>query len=36
MGSEIVEAVTSARANFVAFSSGGSVWFKALVDGERI
>lgn len=36
MDDDIVEAATSARANFVAFSSGGNVWFKHLTDGEQI
>ena len=36
MDAPIDEAVTSARANFVAFSSGGKVYFKHLVDGKRL
>jgi hypothetical protein len=36
MDDDIVEVATSARANFVAFSSGGNVFFKHLVDGEKI
>jgi hypothetical protein len=36
MDEEIVEAATSARANFVAFSSGGNVYFKHLGDGEAL
>jgi hypothetical protein len=36
MDDDIVEVATSARANFVAFSSGGNVFFKMLVDGEAI
>ena len=36
MDDDIVEVATSARANFVAFSSGGNVFFKHLIDGERI
>jgi hypothetical protein len=36
MRDPIDEAVTSARANFVAFSSGGGVYFKHLRDGEAI
>jgi hypothetical protein len=36
MDDDVLEMVTSARANFVAFSSGGNVFFKHLVDGERL
>jgi hypothetical protein len=36
MNASIDEVVTSARANFVAFSSGGNVWFKHLVDGQAL
>ena len=36
MDDDVIEMVTSARANFVAFSSGGNVFFKHLIDGERI
>jgi hypothetical protein len=36
MDDDVVEMATSARANFVAFSSGGNVFFKHLVDGEKI
>ncbi len=34
--SGIDDVVTSARANFVSYSAGGDVWFKGLVDGERL
>ena len=36
MNDDVLEMATSARANFIAFSSGGNVYFKHLVDGERI
>jgi hypothetical protein len=36
MDDPILEVATSARANFVAFSSGGNVYVKHLVDGEPI
>jgi hypothetical protein len=36
MDDQVDEMVTSARANFVAFSSGGNVFFKHLIDGEKI
>jgi hypothetical protein len=36
MDDDIIATATSARANFVAFSSGGNVYFKHLVDGEAL